>query len=108
MTTPTDPDSARRAAAARIPAAVQRALDHYEAISDTEMPGDTKEKSSHQAACKAALGHVEAALKLLDQAAPAAAPAAATGDPQTAEQRAELGELVREARTAVARLRRDV
>jgi hypothetical protein len=103
MTTPTDPDTARRAAAARIPAAVQRALDHYEAISDTEMPGDTKEKSSHQAACKAALGHVEAALKLLDQAAPPAA----TGDPQTAEQRAELGELVREARTAVARLRRD-
>jgi len=103
MTTPTDADSARRAAATRIPAALARALDHYDAISETEMPADTKEKSSHQAACKAALGHVEAALKLLDQAAPPAA----TGDPQAADQRAELGELVREARTAVARLRRE-
>jgi hypothetical protein len=103
MTTPSDPDSARRAAAARIPAALERALDHYDAISDTEVPADTKEKSSHQAACKAALSHVEAALKLLDQAAPQAA----TGDAQTADQRAELGDLVREARTAVARLRRD-
>jgi len=40
------------------------ALDQYRAFAETEPPEDAKGFAAHQSACKAALAHVEALLKL--------------------------------------------
>lgn len=96
-----DPDTARRAVASQMPAALARAMDQYDQFAALEPPQEAKAFANFQAGCKAALAHVETALKLLEQAAPSES----RTPPDAAEERAALGELVREARTAVARLR---
>ena len=83
-----------------LPLAIRRAVDNYDRFSAAPPPSDAKEFTAFQSGCKAALAHLESLLKLVDQACPAPdSPADAGGE------RAALADLVREARTAVARLK---
>jgi hypothetical protein len=93
----------RHAVAGALPTALGRALDNYETFAAAEPPGDAKEFTAFQSGCKAALAHVEALLKLVDQVTPPREDAETAAD--LAGERAVLHDLVREARTAVARLR---
>lgn len=51
---------------ATLPEAIQRALENYRVLAFVEAPEDAKEFQQHQAACKAALQHVETLMKLIN------------------------------------------
>lgn len=94
---PRDLDGLKAALAARLPERAAAAVADYEAFSAQPPPDDAKGFAAHHAACKAALAHVEAAVKLLRWAAPpepaATAPDAGADD---------LARLIAEARAALS------
>ena len=51
--------------ASRLPAMLGRALDNYALVALAEVPHDATDFRQHQAACKAALGHLEHLLRLV-------------------------------------------
>ncbi len=91
-------DALRRDIAALLPHAMHQAIASYErfALSEAREPEDTKEFAAHHAACKAALQHLETLVKLARWASADRAGARAAEE-------ADLGEVVEEARRALAR-----
>ncbi|MBO6518691.1 MAG: hypothetical protein JJ973_01510 [Rhodospirillales bacterium] len=47
-----------------LPASIRHAVQNYRSVAFAEPPSDAKEFQQHQAACKAALQHIEALMKL--------------------------------------------
>ena len=90
--------SARRALARRLGAWLDRAVSAYETVATRTPPEAVKDFAAHQAACRGALAHIEAVLRL----------AASEGGAEAgAEGGAAIDRLRREARAALARLRGD-
>lgn len=89
--------------AACLPESIRWAVDNYRNFAGTSPPVDSKDFTAFQSGCKAALAHLEALLKVTEQVQ--------RSQPEdhrdTAPERAVLNDLVREARTAVARLKSD-
>ncbi len=81
----------RQTVKADLPALLEKAAADYRSFAGQAPPTDAKGFAAHQAACKAALAHLEAGLKLLAWAEDAA-PAAAD----------DLAHLIRAAEAAVA------
>jgi len=106
-------ETARETVVRTLPGAIARTATSYEAFAASPPSPDgkdyIKDYAAFHASCKTALQHLEALLKLagtLEMTDGAGtAPAAADGAPEGAADRVALAELVREARTAVARLR---
>ncbi|EKV27065.1 hypothetical protein C882_1994 [Caenispirillum salinarum AK4] len=94
---PRDLDGLKGVLAARLPARAAAAVADYEAFAGQAPPDDAKGFAAHHAACKAALAHVEAAVKLLRWAAPPE-PAATAPDPEADD----LARLIAEARAALS------
>ncbi|MDA0998374.1 MAG: hypothetical protein O2944_09235, partial [Proteobacteria bacterium] len=61
---PTPVDASKQALAEALPGALDRALKNYRALADAQVPDDAKAFQQHQTACKAALAHVDALIKL--------------------------------------------
>ncbi|WP_404383554.1 hypothetical protein [Caenispirillum salinarum] len=94
---PRDLDGLKAVLAVRLPARAAAAVADYEAFAAQAPPDDAKGFAAHHAACKAALAHVEAAVKLLRWAAPPE-PAATAPDPEADD----LARLIAEARAALS------
>lgn len=94
---PHDLTSLKATLAERLPARAAAATADYETFAAQPPPDDAKGFAAHHAACKAALAHVEAAVKLLRWATPADTPARAP-DPEADT----LADLIAEARAALS------
>lgn len=81
-------DASREKVSHALPHALLQALDNYRLLAFSEAPEDAKAFQQHQAACKAALQHLDALLKLM--AGPAGdGKAMSSGDTQKLIARAE-------------------
>lgn len=97
MTNQTSPrkslDAVRRAVRSRLPKLLRKAMADYAAFAAQPAPDDAKGFAGHQAACKAALAHLDAGAKLL---AWAEGPGPSAGDTD------DLARLIQAAEDAVA------
>lgn len=84
----------RRIAKHRLPKLLRKAVADYVTFAALPPPDDAKGFAAHHAACKSALAHLDAGLKLL---AWAESPAAGAGEED------DLARLIRSAEAAVAR-----
>ncbi|WNK00099.1 hypothetical protein L2D14_01415 [Thalassospiraceae bacterium LMO-JJ14] len=57
-------ETARDVLGKSLPVSIRHALQNYRGVAFADPPSDAKEFQQHQAACKAALQHIEALLKL--------------------------------------------
>jgi hypothetical protein len=83
----------RRAVRSRLPKLLRKAMADYAAFAALPVPDDAKGFAGHQAACKAALAHLDAGAKLL---AWAEGPGPSAGDTD------DLARLIQAAEDAVA------
>jgi len=81
-----------------------RAVETYRQFSDTAPPSDAKEFAAYQAACKAALAHLEALLKLVRLVTTSTNAESGDGDPAPFNQATKL---IAEARAGLAQRRPD-
>ncbi len=95
-------EAARLEVAAALPEAIARALDSYLTFSRAEPPEEPREYAQFQTACKNALAHLDALLRLAQALQPSAAAGRPSGAP--ADGSAELKALLRQARAAVSGL----
>lgn len=94
-------EAARLEVAAALPEAIGRALDSYLAFSRGQPPKEPREHAQFQTACKNALAHLDALLRLAQALQPSATGEAPATSPDGA---AELKALLRQARAAVSGL----
>ena len=98
----TEPDQSLRAeVAAALPPLIRETLAVYERFAAKDPPEDAKEFTAFQGACKAALAHLEALLKLERSLTPESE----TPDGEAANESAVLTQRIAEARAALARMR---
>lgn len=73
-----------------LPAALRHAVQNYRAVAFAEAPEDAREFQQHQSACKAALQHIDALMKLATAIeVPAAEPSGAMAEHAALVARAE-------------------
>ena len=93
---PSTATALRRSAKRRLPKQLRKALADYVTFAALPPPEDAKGFAAHQAACKAALAHLDAGLKLL-------AWAENRSGPRQSGAEAELNDMIRAAEAAVER-----